>query len=309
MKSMNIYVSDDTSDGIITINSDSKFSVARMRKEDVKLYGSALDFPGVYMLLIGDNSVYVGMSDLDTVRNRIMNTHSGDIDSSWHTVVGFTCNSHLSTNEYRFLENYLCEYAHQNYDKCVTTSPAVKNCTAKFREKHYGLTVGQIHSCNKYMTELIEYIDWLKRLIPSKPEPSNTDNSEKGKKEFKSPPVQPVQPEKGEWATFYYKSKKTGVEGTADILIHCGHTEKRTTILKVGSRLSMEVSEKFKQSENIKKQRLDYEDKGFVANGILVKDISFSSQSSAGQFLLGRSADGNHVWKTADGVLLKDLLE
>lgn len=85
MRSMNIYVSDDTSDGIITINSDSKFSVARMRKEDVKLYGSALDFPGVYMLLIGDNSVYVGMSDLDTVRNRIMNTHSGDIDSSWHT--------------------------------------------------------------------------------------------------------------------------------------------------------------------------------------------------------------------------------
>ena len=78
--------------------------------EELELYENSLSLPGVYMLLIGNDTVYVGQSGLDAIGNRIVNTHSGTIDSSWHTVIGFCCvDKTIGNNELLFLENALCE--------------------------------------------------------------------------------------------------------------------------------------------------------------------------------------------------------
>ena len=46
-----------------------------------------------YLLLVGSDAVYVGQTGLDTIQKRIQNTHSGDIDSLWHTCLLYTSGS------------------------------------------------------------------------------------------------------------------------------------------------------------------------------------------------------------------------
>lgn len=101
MNSPNLYLADGTYEGPMVMSSTaSKFTAVRVKKMDVSLYANELDMPGIYFFLIGNDSVYVGQSGLDTVKKRIANTHSGDIDSSWHTVLGFMCiDMIISSNE------------------------------------------------------------------------------------------------------------------------------------------------------------------------------------------------------------------
>ena len=76
-------MADGSYDGSVIMRSDSsKISAVKVKKEDIPEYETDLDGPGIYMLLIGNDSVYVGQTGLDTIKKRIMNTHSGDIDSS-----------------------------------------------------------------------------------------------------------------------------------------------------------------------------------------------------------------------------------
>ena len=132
MNSLNLYMADGTYEGpIIMSSTTSKFTAVRVKKMDMAMYANELDMPGIYLLLVGNDSVYVGQSGLDTVKKRIQNTHSGDIDSSWHTVLGFMCvDKTISSNELLFMENAMCEYVHAKYPHCLTTSPSKANCNA-----------------------------------------------------------------------------------------------------------------------------------------------------------------------------------
>jgi hypothetical protein len=50
-------------------------------------------------------------------------------------------------------------------------------------------------------------------------------------------------------------------------------------------------------------------DNNFVdENGIVLKDCSFNSPSTAAQFVTGSSRNGYLVWKTKDGKKLKDII-
>jgi len=85
VKGLNIYLADEGYDGTIIMTSTaSNFSVVRVEKAQIPQYSMELDEPGIYLLLVDSGSVYVGQSGLDTVGKRIINTHSGSIDSSWH---------------------------------------------------------------------------------------------------------------------------------------------------------------------------------------------------------------------------------
>lgn len=292
MKGIKIYLADGTYDGAITMESTaSKFTAARIPKSEVSQYSLDLEDPGIYFLLIGGDSVYVGQSGLDTVRKRIMNTHSGTIDSSWHTVLGFMATDKtISSNELLYIENAMCEYAHQTYGTCLTTTPSKVNCNAAYRKSHYHLSSGQIHSCNQYIEDIKHYISCFPNTVfPSMFQPS----------------AQPsVQTE-----MFYFTSPKRDSDGKAEIGVHLGHTKARKTILKKGSKISTDVSTSFSSYQSVMNQRQQYIAAGKIIHRVLQEDISFDSQSGAGQFLNGTSFDGNSNWKTISGdQKLKDLL-
>ena len=298
MKSVSIFLADTDIDGAVLINSPSShFTAARIPKEELELYENSLSLPGVYMLLIGNDTVYVGQSGLDAIGNRIVNTHSGTIDSSWHTVIGFCCvDKTIGNNELLFLENALCEYVHNNFPHCATTTPAKKNCNSKYRNSHYNLGAGAILNCNQYFHDIISYLKMIPHTFPGQPvaEKQKTD-------------VEP--PEEHETAMFYASNPARDADGQAEIIIHTGNKEKRKAILKSGSRVSVAVSDKFKTSKSIIAKRAQLEKEGKLVNRILKVDLPFPSQSSAGEFLYGTSCNGNTAWKSVDGKPLADYLE
>lgn len=58
--------------------------------------------------------------------------------------------------------------------------------------------------------------------------------------------------------------------------------------------------------ENVIKLREKYKDR-IDANHVLMEDLLFSSPSAAAAFVGGTSLNGNELWKTIEGVLLKNL--
>ena len=268
----------------------SKFTAVRVKKMDLASYATELAGPGLYFLLISNDSVYVGQSGLSTVGKRILSTHSGTIDSSWHTVVGFVCtDQNIGANELLYMENALCEYVHANFPKCLTTTPSKANCNSQYRIQHYHLNSSQIHACNHYINDIKFYMSLF--------QPSVFPTG-----------VQIAAPLVGTKETFYFKSPARDSDGIAEILIHCGHENARQTILKAGSKVSSEVSDKFAGYQKVIADRTALESQGKLVARVLQVDVPFSSQSGAGQFLNGTSFNGNSNWKTAAGVPLKNLL-
>ena len=293
MKGINIYLADGDYNGpIIMSSTTSNFSAVRVEKTQVSQYATELDAPGVYLLLVDSGSVYVGQSGLDTVGKRIVNTHSGSIDSSWHTVVGFMTNTKtISSNELLYIENALCEYVHTNFPKCLTVTPSKANCNASYRKVHYKLSIGQIHSCDQYVADIKYSISCFPNSVfPQK---------------YQAPAATLTNLE-----LFHFASAKCDVDGKAEIQTHLGHTGARKAILKAGSKVSIDVSDAFGSSASIKAHRKQLETQGKLINRVLQEDIVFDSQSGAGQFLNGTSFDGNSNWKrVSDNTPLKNLLQ
>lgn len=294
MNRLSIYLADGTFNGPVTMSSPaSSFTAIRVKRNDMDQYVEDLNKPGIYFLLIGNDTIYVGQSGLDTIGKRVLNTHSGSIDSTWHTLVAFACKeTTISSNELLFIENALCEYVHEHYPKCATTTPSKANCNAAYRNLHYHLGSSSIHTCNAYINDILFYIDRFGKslfVLPDAPVEPPVDN------EYQ--------------ALFHFKNDARGTDGKAIILINQGHTRKRRTVLKAGSRISTNVLSAFKGSDRVKTQRQQFEREGKIINRILQEDIPFDSQSGAGQFLNGSSFDGNSCWKRVGSkVKLKDLL-
>lgn len=291
MNGITIYLPEGTYNGVVTMNStSSSVSTIRVSKDSVRQYEMDLDGPGIYFLLVGDNEVYVGQSGLESIVKRIQNTHSGTIDSSWHTVVGFKIiNSNISTNELLYIENAMCEYVRENYD-CLTTTPTAANCNRRFRTTHYKLSIAQIHSCDRYIEDIKYYISTFPNGIFSR---SQTPS---------------IVPPTVATNVFYFSSPCRDTDGVAEIAINLGHAKARKTRLKKGSKISKEVSDSLSNHDAILAKRQEYEMEGKIINRILQEDIEFDSQSGAGAFLNGTSFDGNSNWKTRDGKKLKELL-
>lgn len=293
MNGLNLYLADGTLGGpVIMTSASSFFNAVRVKRADIPNYANDLKYPGVYILLIGNNTVYVGQSGLSTVGKRILSPHSGNIDSQWHTVVGFCCkNQNISNNELLFIENAICEFAHKNYAHCVTLSPSKATCNAAFRTQHYNLSGGQINTCNQYIRDIKHYIACL------------------GSSFFGAGFSTPINVS-GTKELFYFKNLSKGVDGKAEILIHTGNTAARTAVLKAGSILSAQVSDHFSGTNSVKNRRSQLQASGAIVGNVLQTDITFPSQSSAGAFLNGTSFDGNKNWKTVNGdIPLKQLLQ
>ena len=94
------------------------------------------------------------------------------------------------------------------------------------------------------------------------------------------------------------KNDLTKAEGEYD-------RKKGTLIVKKGSVVSKEVrySNTFHGSQAIEKLRSQY-----VIDGIVHKDVAFSSASAAANFVCGSSTNGLIAWKTDKGIKLKDII-
>ncbi len=81
-------------------------------------------------------------------------------------------------------------------------------------------------------------------------------------------------------------------------------TSETFTVLK-GSVLSQTIAHtaKFRGTKSIERSR-----EGIVKDGILQKDISFRSASTAANFLTGSSTNGLTAWKDASGIQIKDII-
>ena len=165
MNGLHIYLKNGNFQGPVTMRAkNASFRVTRVSRKDVPKYSVDMEYPGLYMRLIDKDTVYVGQTSMNTIAKRIMSTHTGTIDASWHTVLAFSCvNSNISANELQFMENALTEYAHKNYAKCVTTNPSLDKCNDAYRRTHYKLTAVQINSCNEDMEEIKAYIEMPSR--------------------------------------------------------------------------------------------------------------------------------------------------
>ena len=312
MRHIEIILESGTFEGAVTMRSMySQFRATRVSKADLSDYAVDLDYPGLYMLLIGTDTVYVGQTAMNTIAKRIMSTHSGSIDSSWHTVLAFSCvDPVISTNELLYMENAMTEYAHKNYTHCAPTSPSISLCNAAYRKNHYKLSANQIKKCSQYLDDIKFYIERFGETIFDASVTPVVETVTKSTATAATPTTGTTSIPAGEQnETFYFASPVRGSKGVAVISIHLGHSKKRPALLLKGSKLSLDVSDSFAGSASVKSLRLQLEKEGTIVDGVLMKDYQFSSQSGAGQFLNGTSFDGNGNWKTAEGTPLKDLLE
>ena len=152
----------------------------------------SLNKPRVYLLLIGNDTVYVGQTGLNSIANRVKSPHSGNIDTTWHTLVAFACLSpSISSNELLFIENALCEYVHTHYPKCATITPATGNCNDSYRISHYFLGPGSINTRKTYITDILFYIGFFGQSLFLQSPTSYNDSAN------------------GKLACFYFKSSGT----------------------------------------------------------------------------------------------------
>lgn len=71
MRGLKIYLADGTYNGTVTMSSDSsKISAIRVAREKIRDYDNELGGPGVYLLLVGSDAVYVGQTGLDTIQKK-----------------------------------------------------------------------------------------------------------------------------------------------------------------------------------------------------------------------------------------------
>ena len=278
MKSVNLYFAENDIEGALSISSNlSKIMLTRLEKAQVAFDQDGLNGSGIYFLLIGTNKIYVGETGLDTLKKRILNTHTGDMDKLGHTVVGFKIlDNMISKNELLYLENALCEYVHSHAEyECLTTNPSKTVCNVAYRDEHYKLSMAQIDICKTYLKDILFYLTMFPGpLFPKLINPKGL--------------------------LFQYENKKRDVHGTAEISIHVKPGEQRIIKVKAGSKLSVDVSPHFSASASIQEKRMELEKEGKIKDRILLEDKKFASPTAAVEFLAGISLNGNICWKTVD---------
>lgn len=93
--------------------------------------------------------------------------------------------------------------------------------------------------------------------------------------------------------------KDKGINATGEF-----NFETKQLVVKKGSTVSNTISQSptFRGSNAI----VEYRDK-YVKNGIVTEDVFFKSSSTAANFVTGSSSNGLTVWKTVEGITLKEL--
>lgn len=315
MEHVNIDLYSGNFDGCIKISSlNSSVSVARVTRKGLganpEIYPEVLKYPGVYMLLVGNNQIYVGETT-DTIESRIKQAHKGTLkkgklDETWHTVIAFsTTRPAIGKEIVKYLENMLCEYVYTQAEyKCITDSPNKKECTAKYRKNKY---LSYFQTASTLEKDIKEYLTFFEKglfmpgaeaIAPVEMMEAVPETVQPAEYNMPNDNASVSQPK---MMLFSY-TNKNGVHCNAEIEVFPAHPQKRRIVLKNGGQISGSVSgsAKFGYRERVKKERQENKVNGKIKNNILQEDIVLSGVASsyAVAFLTGTSHSGNIDWKT-----------
>ena len=96
---------------------------------------------------------------------------------------------------------------------------------------------------------------------------------------------------------FYIKSNSKGLDAVLEM-----YSDNEYILLK-NSKISHNVSNKFKGKTMVEKRR-----KEFSKDFIVLENIKFSSPSTAGEFVFGTSCNGKEKWKDKNKVSIAEYL-
>lgn len=229
---------------------------------------------GVYFLFCkgddGEDSVYIG--EAENVKERLV-THLRDYQAGkekyeWNTAVIFIGRD-LNKALIRYLENRFVEIARECKRYNVLTKNTYKNTVLKESHK----------------AQMEEFIDNVKILI-----------STLGYKVLEPYVVKGSQITQDEDLLYISVGEASAV----------GKVTSEGFVVFEGAKIKEKLSEKSLHSGTIKlRQKLTSE--GKVVDLEFKEDVLFSSSSAAADFILGYSVSGPAIWKTKDGIQLKDL--
>lgn len=241
---------------------------------------------GVYFLFgtseqTGETVVYVGQSGARKNGEGILyrlQEHKRNQDKDYWTeaVVFTTSNNSFGPTEISYLENRFCAMA------TAANRYIVKNGNEP--------TIGNV--TEEKESELEEFIDYAKIIMGTLGhkvfELLVQDVAAASEKTTVNMPSSPQ-------LTFSYDRKTGTARGR--------RTSEGFVVLK-GSAIARELQQSC--PETAKKLREKYAT-DIDANGILLGDLLFGSPSTAASFVAGSSANGNIMWKTQDGLTLKEV--
>ena len=275
-KTLTMFLIDDSPTGRIKCTVANWTGVVyKIPRADVERCKNREDLKqsGVYFLF-GNETVYIGQAgnrkNGDGILNRLIEHRNNSNKDFWQEAIVITDKSFGAT-EISFLENKFCNLAldAKRYTIKNNNEPSPGNIT---EEKE---------------SELEEFADYVRTVIlilgykifePAEEIPS-VENSD-----------EPI---------FYLsrKNKSTGFTVEAKCKIIAGKF-----VVLAGSKISPLISrnapDKIKKARRKAKVGLD---------NILLEDIIFDTSSGAAEFVTGtQSAQGPEVWKTADGITLKN---
>lgn len=229
---------------------------------------------GVYFLFCkgddGEDSVYIG--EAENVKERLVahlrDYQAGKEKYEWNTAVIFIGRD-LNKALIRYLENRFVEIAHECKRYNVLTKNTYKNTVLKESHK----------------AQMEEFIDNVKILI-----------STLGYKVLEPYVVKGSQITQDEDLLYISVGEASAV----------GKVTSEGFVVFEGAKIKEKLSEKSLHSGTIKlRQKLTSE--GKVVDLEFKEDVLFSSSSAAADFILGYSVSGPAIWKTKDGIQLKDL--
>lgn len=284
-KSINLFLMDGEASGRI------KCTLANWTGVAYKIPRTALDLckerddlkqSGVYFHFgtsdqTGDNVVYIGQAGARKNGEGLLyrlQEHKRNPDKDYWTeaVVFTTSNNSFGPTEISYLENRFCglALAAKRYD--------VKN----------GIDPTQGNITEEKESELEEFIDYARIVMGTL-----------GHKVFE-PIVTAISTAADEHKAIeepmlYFN--RTNLKATGR------RTSEGFVVLK-GSSITAGLQKSC--PENVIKLREKYKDR-IDANHVLMEDLLFSSPSAAAAFVGGTSLNGNELWKTIEGVLLKNL--
>ena len=295
MHDVNIFLEDEDFNGTVIMTSrESKIKATRVSKNRVSDFERDLNGLGIYLLLIDNDSIYVGETGLDTLKNRIMNKHTGEIDNRWHTVLAFKFDSpNITKNELLYMENAMCEYVFNHYGSCETTNPSRDKCNNKYRKSKYNLETSLMLSCDRYLNDM----KFLISLFPRSIFPPKYLNNTKSESPL----------EASDSTLFYAGSPNSKYYAKTEIFIESKAVKK--IMLKAGSIFSEDVADYVDRNNKIKEERKRLESEGIIVDRILKADLERPSYHEALAFVSGASINAKTKWTTAEGNTLAEYLD
>ncbi len=274
-KTITIFWVDGTPDGIITGElSGWNGKCVKLPRDQINAKRDELEYPGVYFLICtdtedGEDTVYIGETDNLKTRlgQHVTNYKMKKENYYWQNVVAFSSDS-LNKALVKYLENRLVEIAKESKRYKVLT----KATSPKIHLKEH-----EIDSMEQFIVNMKTILTALNyRILDELPSVVQT-------KELRT--------------MFYLNTKDLHASGYL--------TNDNKFLLMKGSSINPSTTRSCPKTAITKRENLIKE--GLIKENILTDDILLNSSSLAASLIRGFSTSGPELWRTKEGITLKEI--